>query len=99
MLITLLTPNVEELLVSLRELLQKPRVGIDGRTLKVTERVVKGCGGGDIVDCGTVEGRRGYVCGARDPQRTPRERPKNVVVAPPCFGMHGFLRSVEFPTI
>ena len=39
MLITLPTPNVEEMLVGLREVLQKPRVGLKGRTLEVTERL------------------------------------------------------------
>jgi hypothetical protein len=38
MLITLPTPNVEELLVCLRELPQKLRVGLERRTLKVTKR-------------------------------------------------------------
>ena len=55
MFITLPTPNVEELLVGLHELLQKPRMGLKGRTLEVTERLLEGCDGGDIVDCSAVE--------------------------------------------
>ena len=39
-LITLPTPDVEELLVGLRELLQKPRVGLKGRALEVTQRLI-----------------------------------------------------------
>ena len=50
MLTTLPTPNVEELLVGLRELLQERRVGLKRRSLEVTERVFKGCDGVDVVD-------------------------------------------------
>ena len=81
MFITLPTPNVEELLVGLHELLQKPRVGLEERTLEVPERLFECCDGGDVVDCSAVEGRQRHILCSGNAQRTSRERPKDVVAS------------------
>ena len=69
MLITLPTPNVEELFLGLREVLQKPRFGMKGRTLEIVERLLECCDGGDVVDCSAVEGRQRHIRSSGNAQR------------------------------
>ena len=83
MLIMLTIPNVEEMLVGLQEVLQKPKVRLKGRTLEVTERLFECCNGGDEVDRSAAEGRQRHIRSSGNAQRISRERPKDLVVAPP----------------
>ena len=77
------TPNVKEMLVDLRKVLQKPRVGLKGKTSEGMERLFECCDGGDVVDRSAVERRQRHIRSSGNAQRTSRERPKDVVVAQP----------------